>query len=466
MAGTPAIIKKLIRDAAADITAETGAAATPSIKKLKWPIACTVGPGLEGAIACETRIGYVNGSQGRLIYRGYDISDLCIHSTFEEVCYLLLNGSLPSSTQLRAFKQKLVRFSRIPNTLRKLMSFQAEEMHPMAALRLGSDFLRQRVTWRDRNSAPTYPTDAIAADEDSIPMETEPRGEKHAIYEFRTRRRPRPPDVSKITTDATRMDDCLRLIASMSTLCAAIRRLREDKLPIEPDPDLGHAANFLYMMTGKKPTTEEAKIMDICLILHADHGMNAGSFAALVVASTLSDVYFSVGAGIAALNGPLHGGANEEVIRLLERIGSPDGVEPWFKRAMKEKQKIMGFGHRVYKTYDPRARILGPLAKFLVDKKPEVKELYRTAAKLERTVVSHLGKTKGIYPNVDFYSGLVYRCLDIPSEMFTPVFAVSRVAGWTARVTEYLHHNRIFRPRSIYVGDFDRPYVPLSKRDD
>jgi citrate synthase len=178
----------------------------------------------------------------------------------------------------------------------------------------------------------------------------------------------------------------------------------------------------------------------------------------------MSDIYFSIGSGIAALNGPLHGGANEQVIRTLETLGSPENVDPWFRRAMRQKQKITGFGHRVYKTYDPRARVLGPLAEYLIQKHPEHRRLFETARRLEDLVVATLGKKKGVFPNVDFYSGLVYRSMGIAPEMFTPVFAVSRVAGWTARVNEYLAKNRIFRPRASYVGDFDRDYVPLDKR--
>jgi len=439
---------------------------TPRPNRLQWPVECTVGPGLEGAIACESKVGYVDGSKGRVLYRGYDISDLCANSTFEEVCYLLLHGSLPSKIQLETFKSKLVRYRHVPSSLRMLMSFPVEKMHPMAALRLASDLLRQRLTWRDQESARPASDTAIASDEDSISMETPPTGERHAIYEFKQTRRQRPPDARKVTSDATQITDCMRLIAAMPTLCAAIKRVREHKLPIEPDGTLGHSANFLYMMSGRKPTEEETRAMDVSLILHADHGMNASTFASMVVASTLSDIYLSIGSGISALSGPLHGGANEEVVRTLETIGSPDRVDAWFQRKLRKKEKIAGFGHRVYKTFDPRALLLAPLAKHLVSVKPEHRELYRTARALEKVVLaSELSQNKKIYPNVDFYSGIVYRCLDISPELFTPVFAVSRVAGWTARVLEYLRHNRIFRPRAIYVGEYDRPYVPLEERE-
>jgi citrate synthase len=193
--------------------------------------------------------------------------------------------------------------------------------------------------------------------------------------------------------------------------------------------------------------------------------MNASTFASIVVASTLSDLYASIGAGISALKGPLHGGANEQVLNMLDGIESPEAVAEWYKNATRKKEKIMGFGHRVYKTYDPRAKILGPLAHFMTDYAgPDAKKTLQIAKNLENEVVSTLGKSKGIYPNVDFYSGIVYKALGIPSEMFTPTFAVARCSGWTARVVEYLATNRIFRPRAIYTGDLDREYIPIEER--
>lgn len=432
--------------------------------KTKWPVSCTVGPGLEGAIACETRIGFVNGSEGTLIYQGYDIFDLCAHSTFEEVSYLLLHGQMPSKRQFVKYKEKLIECRFLPNTLRALMGVRIEELHPMAALRFGENLMRQRRTWRDSESARPSIEDAIAADEDSIPMETKPMGEEHAIYEFRAAKHARPEDVRQITDDAVSMEACTYLISGMATLTAAIARLREDKMPIEPDPELSHAGNFLYMMSGSRPSPEEERIMDVALILHADHGMNASTFASMVVASTMSDIYFSIGAGIAALSGPLHGGANEQVIRVLREIGSAENVERWYKKARKRGDKIPGFGHRVYRTTDPRARVLAPLLRIVSKGNPGVLPLVKTARKLAKLVVADLGKEKSVFPNVDFYSGLIYTCMGIPEEMFTPIFAVSRVAGWTARVHEYLKHNRIFRPRAMYVGDFGKEYVPIEDR--
>jgi citrate synthase len=235
-------------------------------------------------------------------------------------------------------------------------------------------------------------------------------------------------------------------------------------MPLEPDPELSHAANYLYMMTGRRPTPTEEKIMDIALILHADHGMNASTFASLVVASTLSDMYMSISSGVAALNGPLHGGANERVIQTLEEIRDPENVKDWYERTKAQGKKIPGFGHRVYKRYDPRARILGPIAKYMTGQDGRANRLLKIALELEKVVVEDLGSEKGIYPNVDFYSGLVYTCLGIPTYLFTPTFAVARVAGWTARVLEYMKTNRIFRPRAIYTGRTNKKYMPLEKR--
>jgi citrate synthase len=218
------------------------------------------------------------------------------------------------------------------------------------------------------------------------------------------------------------------------------------------------------MITARRPTPVEERVMDIALILHADHGMNASTFATMVVASTLADIYFSVGAGIAALSGPLHGGANEAVMRNLKQIATPGNVKPWVEGKLAQKGKVNGFGHRVYKAYDPRARILGPLAGLLIKEKPELKSLYAVAQELEKTVMNTFGKEKKIFPNVDFYSGLVYSALGFDDELFTPMFAASRVAGWTSRVLEYMENNRIFRPRGLYVGEFDKRYLPIHQR--
>ena len=304
------MITDLVLQAAQKARQETSAEPEPEhTKPVQWPLQVTLGPGLEGAVACESRIGYVNGSKGMLIYRGYDIFDLCAYCTFEEVSYLLLHGQLPTLEELESYKKKLMKYRYLIDTERDLMSFHIEEMNTMSALRLGVDLMRQKQTYRDRAVSGTVAA-SIATDEDSIPMETKPMGESRSIYEFHMRPFVKPENREANLLSAEGIESCYHLIAGVATITGVIARLRKGHLPLEPDSELSHAGNLLYMMTGKRPTALEERVMDICLILHADHGMNASTFAALVVASTLSDIYFSVGAGIAALNGPLHGGAN------------------------------------------------------------------------------------------------------------------------------------------------------------
>lgn len=459
------IVTRLILDAAQKTGyMSEGATEREFTQPVQWPVQCTVGPGLEGAIACESQVGYVSGSTGRLVYRGYDIFDLCAYSTFEEVSYLLVHGVMPSRSQLEEYTGLLKQYRHIPHTLRLMMGFPVEKMNTMAALRLGTTLMRHEFTEVDRVPDQKVAKALIAADEDSIPMETPPMGEKHAIYEFKRDARKKKRKVERAAQSAIGLESCYHLISGVASITAAIGRLRRGLMPLEPDNKLGHAANLLYMITGQRPTPLQERLMDVSLILHADHGMNASTFASLVVASTLSDMYLSVGAGIAALNGPLHGGANQEVLRMLEDIGHWRNVPAWYEKTRAQKRKVMGFGHRVYKTYDPRARILGPLAGHLAKEDEKARRLLRTAEALEKAVVSTLGIKKGIYPNVDLYSGIVYGCMGIPVDLFTPIFAVSRVSGWTARLVEYLRNNRIFRPRAIYNGPFGLRYVPIGSR--
>lgn len=449
-------ITQLIREAADAARQETSREPEPELTQpVHWPVECKIGPGLEGAIACETKIGYVNGARGWLIYQGYDVFDLCANSTFEEVSYLLLHGHLPTETELRNYKHDLATYRLLPKTIRLLNSFPIEAMRSMPALRLGTNLMRQTWTHLDQESTRPDRRTSISTDEDTTPSDSAALPASTSL-EGQTGTLRAEEGASRQTCD--------RLVAGVATLAAAICRVQTQHLPIEPDPDLGHAANLLYMMTGRRPTPEEERIMDVALILHADHGMNASTFATMVVASTLADFYFSIGAGIGALSGPLHGGANEEVMQMLNEIGNEDNVKSWYEKARSEKRKIMGFGHRVYKTYDPRARVLAPLARYLSERTPSVQPLMRTAMALEAEVIASLGVEKKIFPNVDFYSGMVYQCLGIPSSMFTPIFAVSRVAGWTARASEYVKANRIFRPRAVYTGEFNRPYVPIEQR--
>ena len=459
-------ITELILKAAESARTEIGVVSKQPTtgKSAKWPIDCNIGPGLEGAIACESKVGYVNGTDGLLSYRGYDIFELCAYSTYEEVSFLLLHGHLPNATELKEYEQKLINYRHMNKTLRLLMSFPVEEMNAMAALRMGTIFMRQEFTDVDRESAKPDLSDAISADEDSIAMETKPSGERHAIYEFKKKKKRRKKKDSNLD-DASGLEACYHLIAGVPTVTAAIARLRHGLMPHEPLNDLSHAANLFYMMNGRRPTVIEERVLDVALILHADHGMNASTFASMVVASTMSDIYFSVGSGIAALNGPLHGGANERVLHTLRKVGDPSNAGAWVNQTLAEKKKIPGFGHRVYKTYDPRARILGPLAKFrCLGCKIDIQNLISTAEQLEQEVVTSLGQEKKIFPNVDYYSGVVYSRLGIDPAMFTPLFAVSRVAGWTARVLEYMQNNRIFRPRALYTGEFNQVFKQVDER--
>lgn len=448
-------IREIIIEAKEKAEKETAHQPEPQYTgSISWPVTCSVGPGLEGAIACESKVGYVNGEKGWLIYRGYNIFDLAAHSNFEETSYLLLHGRLPFLKELTIYNNLLKQYRNIPYTIRLLMGFPIENMSPMACLRLGTNLMRQELTVMDKEYYTPSLSTIIGTDEDSIAMETKPKGEKRAVYEF-----------DKDNTYGKNINTAYHLISGVSTVLGAIAAIKRRDLPLNPSYK-SHAFNLLYMITGKTPDIVEERIMDIALILHADHGMNASTFASLVVASTLSDMYFAVGSGIAALNGPLHGGANERVLKMLKEIGEPSNVKKWFEETIKQKRKIMGFGHRVYKAYDPRARILGPLAKYLIriKKNQEAKKLFSIAQELEKRVVGTLGVTKKIFPNVDFYSGLVYYTLGIPASLFTPIFAASRVSGWTARIIEYLEHNRIFRPRAIYNGEFNKKYISLAKR--
>lgn len=411
-------INELIRAAKEKAYKETDSEPEAALTSaVNWPVDCKVGLGLEGAVACETTIGYVNGSKGWLIYRGLDCFDLSDFSTFEETSYLLIFGKLPTKKELQQFNAKLTEYRVLSKEeWAAVTALPLGKAHPMADLRTAVSVLGL-----------LDPT----SEDTSVDAETE---------------------VS------------IKLLAKVATLTGIIARIRRGEEPVPADTNLSLAADLVRMMTGRTPTEEDAKVMDVCLILHADHGMNASTFTSMVVNSSLSDMYSSIVAGIGSLKGPLHGGANEAVLKTLEEIGSPDNVENWYQQARSTKKKVMGFGHRVYKAYDPRARVLLPLAELLSKRDPETRRLLDIAIKLEAVVIQELGKEKKIFPNVDFYSGIVYTAMGIETEMFTPIFAVSRVAGWTARVLEYLKNNRIFRPRGIYVGPAYVEYVSIDER--
>jgi citrate synthase len=375
---------------------------------------CEYKPGLEGIPAAQSSISYVDGQKGILEYRGIRIEELAEKSTFLETAYLLIWGELPTQEELKEFEHEVLFHRRIKYRIRDMMKCFPESGHPMDALQSSAAALGLFFSRRDLHN-PVYIRNAA-----------------------------------------------VRLIATIPTMVAAFQLMREGNDPVKPRDDLGYAANFLYMLNEKEPDPLAAKIFDICLILHVEHTMNASTFSARVTASTLTDPYAVVASAVGTLGGPLHGGANEEVIQMLEEIGSVENVVPYVDNLLKNKAKIMGFGHRVYKVKDPRATILQGLAEQLFEKFG-YDEYYEIAVEMERVVSEKLGG-KGIYPNVDFYSGLVYRKMGIPTDLFTPVFAIARVAGWLAHWKEQLAENRIFRPTQIYNGRHEIAYTPIDQR--
>lgn len=375
---------------------------------------CEYRPGLEGIPAAQSSISFVDGQKGLLEYRGIRIEELAEKSTFLETAYLLIWGELPTAEELAAFEDEVRHHRRIKYRIRDMMKSFPESGHPMDALQASAAALGLFYARRDLDN-PVYIRDAV-----------------------------------------------VRLLATIPTMVAAFQLMRKGNDPVRPNDDLDYAANFLYMLNEKEPDPLAARIFDVCLILHAEHTMNASTFSARVTASTLTDPYAVVASAVGTLGGPLHGGANEEVIQMLEEIGSVENVRPYIEDRLQQKAKIMGFGHRVYKVKDPRATILQSLAEKLFAKFGNDK-FYDIAQEMERVVEEKLGH-KGIYPNVDFYSGLVYRKLGIPTDLFTPIFAIARVAGWLAHWKEQLAENRIFRPTQVYNGLHDIPYTAIDQR--
>ncbi|MBD1834011.1 citrate synthase [Cyanobacteria bacterium FACHB-472] len=374
---------------------------------------CEYKPGLEGIPAAQSSISYVDGKQGILEYRGIRIEDLAEKSTFLETSYLLIWGELPTKEELEAFEGEIRYHRRIKYRIRDMMKCFPETGHPMDALQASAAALGLFYSRRALDN-PAYIRQAV-----------------------------------------------VRLLAKIPTMVAAFQLMRKGNDPVRPRDDLDYAGNFLYMLNEREPDPLAARIFDVCLTLHAEHTMNASTFSARVTASTLTDPYAVVASAVGTLAGPLHGGANEEVITMLEEIGSVENVRPWLDN-LPPKSKIMGFGHRVYKVKDPRATILQSLAEQLFEKFGHDK-YYDIAVELEKAVEEKLG-SKGIYPNVDFYSGLVYRKMGIPTDLFTPVFAIARVAGWLAHWKEQLGENRIFRPTQMYTGDRGSAYIPIDQR--
>ncbi len=373
-------------------------------------------PGLAGVPAARSSICLIDGSVGKLQYRGYPIEVLAEQCSYEEVAYLLVFGRLPTTPQLEAFRSQMIAERGLKFRIIDLLKTLPESGEPMDAL-----------------------TAAVAA------MGMFYKGDHISDPEF------------------LRLS-VIRLLAKVPTIVAAWDRIRRGDDPIKPSTELSHAANFLYMLEGKVPTSLAEKVFDVALILHAEHSMNASTFTARVTGSTLTDPYAVVASAIGSLAGPLHGGANEQVLSSLDAIPdpSPNGVRRWAEDRLARKEKIMGFGHRVYKVKDPRATILQGLATQLFDKFGSTPD-YDVAIELEHQMAELVGG-KGIYPNVDFYSGIVYQKLGIPTDLFTPIFAISRVAGWLAHLLEQLEGNRIFRPSQIWVGEADRAFVPIDER--
>lgn len=372
--------------------------------------------GMEGMIAGESTKSFVNGQEGKLYYLGIPIQELAAYSTFSEVTFMLLNDRLPTKIELKTFEEKLSKNREIPQEVYDLIEILGDKDHPMGVLRTAVSLLSSFDDTTEQD------------DWDSL------------------------------------FGQSIHLIASMPTLVAAIGRAREGKNPIHPREDLSHAANFLYMLSGEEPDDFYVRAMDVLFILLADHGCNASTFTALVTTSTLSDVYATITAAIASLKGSLHGGANERAVLMLREIGNPENAEPWVSQALDNKQKVMGFGHRVYKVKDPRADIFRSFAEEIAQRKGE-RTLLDIADVIEKTMVSRLG-AKGIYPNVDFVSGVIMAQLGISTPLFTPIFAVSRVSGWCAHILEQRKNNRIFRPRLIYTGpDLESPYTPIEARE-
>jgi citrate synthase len=372
-------------------------------------------PGLEGVIAAESAICNLEGKSGDgdLEYRGYSIEDLSGRASYEEVAYLLLHGELPDKRELAAFEQRLRSHRTLPDPLVTLLHKIPPDVHPMDALRSSVSVL--------------------------------------AHFD---------PDLQKSATDHdANVRKSERLTATMATAIAYRSRIERGLEPVPPRPDLSHAANFLYMVRGEMPTKSMIEAFDLSLVLYAEHELNASTFAARVIVSTISDLYSGIVGAIGTLKGPLHGGANEEAWKVLVSVGSPDKAEEWVKAALARKERIMGFGHRVYKTGDPRARIVLEHCRILAEETGQTK-WEKIAEPIEREVTEQ----KKLPPNVDWPTARLYHYMGLDITIYTPIFAMSRVAGWAAHIIEQLDNNRLMRPRARYVGPPNRPFVPIARR--
>lgn len=380
-------------------------------------------PGLEGVAATKSAISFIDGEKGLLSYRGYSLETLAANSSFEETTLLLLRGELPTATELADFTTQLRSQYRIKYHIREMMRHFPATGHPM-------DMLQTAVS----SLGMFYPGNECLTSGDACE-------DLHYVRNM-----------------------TVNIIASMAPLVAMWDHMRRGYDPIEPREDLSVAENLLYMFTGKEPDPMMAKIMDVCLILHAEHTLNASTFSALVSGSTLATPYSVISGAIGTLSGPLHGGANSRVVEMMNEIGSPENAEAWIDKALANKEVIWGMGHREYKVKDPRATILHKLVEELIeDRGSRLDKTFETAMKVEEICVDRLGH-KGVYPNVDFYSGILYTEMGIPADQFTALFAVARSAGWLAHWREQISNNRIYRPTQIYIGEEERGYVPVADR--
>ena len=384
------------------------------------PIAAPIfDKGLANTIAAETQMSFIDGGKGVLEYVGIDIDALARNSTYEETVYLLWNTKLPTQAELDALKGALQAEYEIPDAIYDMIKSFPKDAVPMHALR-------------------TLVSALALHDADAVSSETTPAGIESAKRQ------------------------ALRLVAKTPTLIANFDRHRTGKAFVRPDKSYDIATNFLWMLNGEKPTEAMARGLDICLILHADHGLNASTFAGRVTIATLSDMYSAMTTAVGTLKGPLHGGANEEVMIMLDEIGSMDNVEPFIKGKLERKELIMGFGHRVYKAYDPRATYLKTFAKQIATDTGNLK-LFEMSQRIEGLVLDAKAG-KGIFPNVDFYSATTYHCLGITTDLFTCMFAMSRMSGWAGHCIEQLQDNRLIRPQAKYNGPHAAPYVPMAQR--
>lgn len=369
-----------------------------------------VARGLEGVVVDETALSDVQGEQGRLTYRGYEIGDLAHGATYEEVAFLLWNGHLPDRSELSTFNEQLVAWRTLPGAVEEVLRQMPKTAQPMDVLRTGASALG-------------------------------------AVNEF---------------SGSGTIEQAMMLTAAFPTIVASFDRLRNGKEPVAPQAGLSHSANFLYMVDGKAPREQPTRALETYLILTADHGFNASTFTARVIASTLSDMCSSIVGGIGALKGPLHGGAPTGALEMLRAIGTPDNAEAWITAALDNHEPLMGFGHRVYKTEDPRARILRVVAEQMTEI-----DFFRLATRTEDVALRLLQEKRPgrrLYTNVDFYTAAVLHAVGLAEDLFPACFAISRVAGWTAHVLEQVHHNRLIRPSVEYTGERDRQFVPLDQR--